>query len=61
MAVMAGVDMSMVPSRLQLYDLLIALVKEGSVPQSRIDESGATHSSSEFELGLFDNAMPNPR
>jgi len=47
MAVMAGIDMSMVPSDYSFSDNLIALVKEGAVPQSRIDESGAAHSESE--------------
>src|SRR5882724_2641075 len=60
MAVMAGVDMSMVPSDYSFTDLLIALVKEGSVPQSRIDEAVRRILRVKFELGLFDNAMPNP-
>ncbi|HEX8335822.1 MAG TPA: glycoside hydrolase family 3 N-terminal domain-containing protein, partial [Pyrinomonadaceae bacterium] len=39
MAVMAGIDMSMVPSDYSFADLLVQLVKEGSVPVSRIDEA----------------------
>src|SRR5258706_9758367 len=39
LAVMAGIDMSMVPLDYSFADHLIALVKEGAVPQSRIDEA----------------------
>src|SRR5882672_9595695 len=39
MAVMAGIDMSMVPLDYGFADYLIALVKEGAVPLSRIDEA----------------------
>src|SRR6266571_3737152 len=59
MAVMAGVDMSMVPSDYSFTDLLIALVKEGSVPQARIDEAVRRILRVKFELGLFDDAMPH--
>ena len=59
LAVMAGVDMSMVPSDYSFSDNLIALVKEGAVPQARIDEAVARILKVKFELGLFDDAMPN--
>lgn len=59
-AVMAGIDMSMVPSDYSFSDHLIALVKEGSVPQSRIDEAVRRILRVKFELGLFENPMPNP-
>jgi beta-glucosidase len=59
MAVMAGIDMSMVPSDYSFADLLVALVKEGAVPQSRIDEAVRRILQVKFELGLFDNPMPN--
>jgi beta-glucosidase len=39
LAVMAGIDMSMVPNDYSFSDNLVALVKEGAVPQSRIDEA----------------------
>src|SRR5436305_7529998 len=39
MAVMAGIDMSMVPSDYSFADILVGLVKEGKVPQSRVDEA----------------------
>src|SRR2546426_3305511 len=59
MAVMAGIDMSMVPSDYSFPDLLVALVKEDAVPQSRIDEAVRRILRVKFELGLFDNPMPN--
>ncbi len=60
MAVMAGIDMSMVPLDYSFADYLIALAKEGAVPQSRIDEAVRRILKVKFELGLFENAMPNP-
>jgi beta-glucosidase len=60
MAVMSGVDMSMVPTDYSFPDLLVALVKEGAVPQSRIDEAVRRILRVKFELGLFDDAMPHP-
>ncbi|MFS8086626.1 MAG: glycoside hydrolase family 3 protein, partial [Acidobacteriota bacterium] len=59
MAIMAGIDMSMVPSDYSFADHLIALVKEGAVPQSRIDEAVRRILKVKFELGLFENPMPN--
>ena len=60
MAVMAGIDMSMVPLDYSFADYLLALVKEGSVPQSRIDEAVRRILKVKFELGLFENPTPNP-
>src|SRR6266550_3112208 len=60
MSVMAGIDMSMVPTDYSFSDNLIALVKEGAVPQSRIDEAVRRILKVKFELGLFENPMPNP-
>jgi beta-glucosidase len=59
MSVMAGIDMSMVPSDYSFADHLLALVKEGAVPQSRIDEAVRRILTLKFELGLFDDPMPN--
>lgn len=59
LAVMAGIDMSMVPDDLSFADNLIALVKEGKVPQSRIDEAVRRILWVKFELGLFDKPMPD--
>ncbi len=60
LSVMAGIDMSMVPSDYSFADNLLALVKEGKVPVSRIDEAVRRILRVKFELGLFENAMPNP-
>src|SRR6185437_15892061 len=60
LAVMAGIDMSMVPDDLSFADHLIALVKEGKVPRSRIDEAVRRILWVKFELGLFDKPMPDP-
>jgi beta-glucosidase len=57
MAVMAGIDMSMVPQNFSFTDDLIALVKEGAVPQSRIDEAVRRILRVKVELGLFENAL----
>src|ERR1043165_9744990 len=59
LAVLAGIDMSMVPDDLSFADHLIALVKEGAVPQSRIDEAVRRILWVKFELGLFDKPMPD--
>ncbi|HEV7844032.1 MAG TPA: glycoside hydrolase family 3 N-terminal domain-containing protein, partial [Pyrinomonadaceae bacterium] len=59
MAVMAGIDMSMVPSDYSFADHLVALAKEGAVPQSRIDEAVRRILTLKYELGLFDDPMPN--
>lgn len=59
LAVLAGIDMSMVPSDYSFSDHLIALVKEGSVPQSRIDEAVRRILRVKFELGLFEKPMPD--
>jgi beta-glucosidase len=59
MAIMAGIDMSMVPLDYSFADYLIALVKEGAVPQSRVDEAVRRILRVKFELGLFENPIPN--
>lgn len=59
MAVLAGIDMSMVPSDFSFADHLLALVKEGAVPQARIDEAVRRILTLKFELGLFDRPMPD--
>lgn len=60
MAIMAGNDMSMVPLDYSFSDHLIALVKEGSVPQTRIDEAVRRVLKVKFELGLFEKPTPDP-
>ncbi|HWN08652.1 MAG TPA: glycoside hydrolase family 3 N-terminal domain-containing protein [Pyrinomonadaceae bacterium] len=59
MAVMAGNDMSMVPLDYSFADHLVALVKEGAVPQTRIDEAVRRILRVKFELGLFEKPTPD--
>ncbi len=59
MAVMAGIDMSMVPLDYSFADHLIALVKERKVPMTRIDEAVRRILKVKFDLGLFENPMPS--
>jgi beta-glucosidase len=59
LAIMAGIDMSMVPLDYSFADHTIALVKEGAVPQSRIDEAVRRILRVKFELGLFEKPGPN--
>ncbi len=58
MAVMAGIDMSMVPFNFSFYDLLLELVKAGEVPESRIDDAVRRILTVKFKTGLFDNPYP---
>jgi beta-glucosidase len=60
MAIMAGNDMSMVPSSYSFSDNLLELVKEKKVPMARIDDAVRRILRVKYELGLFDNPMPNP-
>ena len=61
MAVMAGVDMSMVPLDFSFYNILIKLVKEGKVPISRIDDAVSRILKVKFQMGLFKNPYPNEK
>ena len=61
MAVMAGIDMSMVPYNYSFYKQLLELVQEGSVPMSRIDEAVSRILKVKYQLGLFDNPYPQKR
>ncbi|MDB4873885.1 MAG: beta-glucosidase [Gemmatimonadetes bacterium] len=58
-AVMAGVDMSMVPLSYNFADTLAALVRAGSVPMTRIDEAVRRILRVKLELGLFENPWPD--
>ncbi|MDT5123301.1 MAG: beta-glucosidase [Acidobacteriota bacterium] len=60
MGIMAGIDMSMVPQDYSFSDILLQLVKEGKVPMSRINEAVRRILKVKFDLGLFENAMPDP-
>ena len=59
MAIMAGNDMSMVPNSYSFSDNLLELVKEKKVPMARIDDAVRRILRVKYELGLFDNPMPN--
>ncbi|HEX5475253.1 MAG TPA: glycoside hydrolase family 3 N-terminal domain-containing protein [Vicinamibacterales bacterium] len=53
MAVLAGIDMSMVPSDYRFSDLLLQLVQEGAVPMSRVDDAVTRILTMKARLGLF--------
>ncbi|MCG8608116.1 glycoside hydrolase family 3 C-terminal domain-containing protein, partial [bacterium] len=59
MAVMAGVDMSMVPFDYSFYETLLRLVQDGEVPESRIDEAVGRILRVKFALNLFENPYPS--
>ncbi|HEU4556348.1 MAG TPA: glycoside hydrolase family 3 protein, partial [Longimicrobium sp.] len=59
-AVLAGVDMSMTPNDYQFHDDLVALVREGQIPESRIDQSVRRILLLKAGLGLFDRPFPDP-
>jgi beta-glucosidase len=58
MAVLAGIDMSMVPSDYSFYDTLLQLVRDGEVPMKRIDEAVTGILRLKYELGLFQDPYP---
>jgi beta-glucosidase len=58
-AVMAGVDMAMVPYNYDFSDALVALVRDGGVPLRRIDEAVRRILRVKLQLGLFENALPD--
>jgi beta-glucosidase len=58
-AVMAGIDMSMVPFDFSFTDHLIDLVKSGEIPESRLDESVLRILQLKQKLNLFDHPYPN--
>ncbi len=60
MAINAGIDMSMVPQSYGFSDSLLELVKEKKVSMTRIDDAVRRILRVKYELGLFENPMPNP-
>ncbi|MGE5295310.1 MAG: glycoside hydrolase family 3 N-terminal domain-containing protein [Solirubrobacterales bacterium] len=58
MAVMAGVDMSMVPYDYSFYETLLQLVNDGEVPMKRIDEAVSDILRVKYKLGLFKQPYP---
>lgn len=59
LAINAGIDMSMTPNDYSFNDALIALVKEGSIKESRLDESVRRILITKRKLGLFKTPYPN--
>lgn len=60
MAINAGIDMSMVPyDYVSFCDDLVALVNEGEVKESRIDDAVRRILKLKFKLGLFDKPLTN--
>jgi beta-glucosidase len=58
-AVMAGVDMSMVPMDFSFRDLVIECAREGLIPMSRIDDAVRRILRVKFLTGLFDRPRPD--
>jgi len=56
-AVLAGIDMSMVPSDYSFSDLLLQLVQEEKVPVSRVDEAVRRILTVKYQVGLFDDPL----
>jgi len=61
MAINAGIDMSMVPLDYTFVEALIADVKEGKVPMSRIDDAVSRILRVKYEVGLFENPTGNAK
>lgn len=58
LAVMAGIDMCMVPNDYDFTKYLIELVKEGRISEERLNVSVRRILQTKEKLGLFQNAMP---
>jgi len=59
MAIMAGIDMSMVPTDTEFPVLLAELVREGRIPESRLDLSVRRILGVKYDRGLFETGgMP---
>jgi beta-glucosidase len=61
LAVLAGIDMSMVPSDYSFSDLLVQLVNEGAVPMSRVDEAVSRILTMKARVGLFEDPVRGTR
>ncbi|MGF1635737.1 MAG: glycoside hydrolase family 3 N-terminal domain-containing protein [Cyclobacteriaceae bacterium] len=59
-AINAGIDMSMVPYNFDFADYLIALVNEGEVPMSRINDAVRRILWVKVKLGLFEKPNTHP-
>ncbi len=58
-AVMAGVDMSMVPFDFSFAEILVKLVKENKVPMNRINDAVGRILRVKYLLGIFENPYPS--
>ena len=62
MAINAGIDMSMVPYKYEVfYNSLVELVKEGKVKEERIDDAVRRILRVKFALNLFEHPTTNPK
>lgn len=59
-AILAGIDMSMVPRDYSFPDLLTQLVKEGAIPMDRIDDAVRRILRVKYQLGLFEHSTTEP-
>ncbi len=57
MAINAGIDMIMEPYRADACELIIQLVKEGRIPESRIDDAARRVLRMKYRLGLFEHPV----
>lgn len=60
-AVMAGIDMSMVPENYSFCTDLLDLVSKGEVPMSRIDDAVSRILKMKMELNLFENTVADSK
>ena len=59
LAVLAGIDLSMVPEDFSFYTYLLDLVNKKEIPLSRIDDAVSRILRLKFELNLFENTIAN--
>jgi beta-glucosidase len=55
--ILAGIDMSMVPLDYRFSDCLLQLVREGQVPEARINEAVRRILTLKYQLGLFTDPL----
>ena len=58
-AINAGIDMSMVPNSFKFADYLVELAQDGEVPMSRINDAVRRILKVKYELGLFEQPVPD--
>lgn len=61
LAIEAGIDMTMDPYNGAFVDIVVELVEEGKIAESRLDESVRRILALKAELGLFEETVPGPR